>query len=108
MSGEISRWKPFEGLTTLRRDMDHLWDRFIGEDWMPARLRNGWSPSLDISETKNNLIVKTEIAGVDPKDVNISITGDVLTLKEKRKKRKRRRMKTITSWRVVMVHFPDQ
>ena len=88
MSGEITRWKPFEGLTTLRRDMDRLWDRFIGDDWMPARLRNGWSPSLDISETKTNLIVKTEIAGVDPKDVNISITGDVLTIKGEKKEEK--------------------
>jgi HSP20 family protein len=88
MSGELTRWKPFEGLTMLRRDMDRLWDRFIGDDWLPIRERNGWAPSLDISETKNNLIVKTEIAGVDPKEVNISVSGDVLSIKGEKKEEK--------------------
>jgi HSP20 family protein len=88
MTGELTRWKPFEGLTTLRRDMDRLWDRFIGDDWMPSRERNGWSPALNLSETKNNLIVKTEIAGVDPKEVNISVTGDVLSIKGEKKEEK--------------------
>jgi len=81
MTKEITPWKTFETLTSLRRDMDRLWDKFFGEDWGLNLWGEGWTPSLDVSETKNNLIVKTEIAGVDPKDVNISISGDVPTTK---------------------------
>jgi len=68
--------------------MYRLWERFFGEDWGVTRWGEGWSPSLDISETKDNLIVKTEIAGANPKDVNISISGDVLTIKGEKKEEK--------------------
>lgn len=33
MVKEITPWRPFEGLSSLRKDMDRLWDRFFGEDW---------------------------------------------------------------------------
>ena len=88
MAKEIAPWRPFESLSTLRRDMDHMWDRFFGEDWGLTKCREGWSPSLDISETKDKLIVKTELAGVDPKEVNISISGGVLTIKGEKKEEK--------------------
>jgi len=88
MAQEVTPWRPIEGLTTLRRDMDRMWDRFFGEDRGLTKWRDGWSPSLDISETKDNLIVKTELAGVDPKEVNISIRGDVLTIKGEKKEEK--------------------
>ena len=88
MTREITPWKPFEGLTSLRRDMDRIWDRFFGEDLGLTKWRDGWSPSLDISETKDKLIVKTELAGVDPKEVNISISGDLLTIRGEKKEEK--------------------
>ena len=88
MAGEIAPWRPFEGLSSLRRDMDRLCERFFGEDWGLTRWRDGWSPTLDVSETKDNIIVKTELAGVDPEDVDISLTGEVLTLKGEKKKEK--------------------
>jgi len=88
MAKEITPWRPFDNLSYLRRDMDRLWDRFFGEDLGLMRWREGWTPALDVSETKNDLIVKTEIAGVDPKDVNISVTGDMLTVKGEKKQEK--------------------
>jgi len=43
-------------------------------------------PSVDISETKNSFIVKTELPGLEAKDVNASISEDLLTIKEEKKK----------------------
>ena len=88
MVKEVTPWRPFETLSSLRRDMDRLWDRFFGEDLGLTRWREGWTPALDVSETKNDLIVKTEIAGVDPKDVDISLSGDMLTIKGEKKHEK--------------------
>jgi len=88
MARELTPWRPLEGLSSLKRDMDRLWDSFFGEDWGLTRWREGWSPTLDVSETKDNLIVKTELAGVDPKDVDISLTGEVLTIKGEKKDEK--------------------
>ncbi len=88
MTGELKPWSPFGSIASLKRDMDHLWDRFFSADPSIAPWGKGWVPSLDVSETKDKLIVKTEIAGVDPKDIDIKISGDVLTIKGEKKEEK--------------------
>ena len=63
---------PWTEMTNLREQMDRLFDRLIdfkGEDF-PAF--GEWAPSLDLSETNEKLIVKLEIPGMDPKDVEVS------------------------------------
>ena len=45
-----------------------------------------WLPAVDISETKDGLIVKAELPCLDAKDVNVSISGDLLTMKGEKKK----------------------
>ena len=88
MPFELTPWRPFRELSTLRDDMDKLWDRFFGE-W-PTRepVRREWAPSLDMSETKNNIVVKAEVPGLEPNDIDISITGGVLTIKGEKKQEK--------------------
>jgi len=48
----------FRELTTLREEMDKLWDRFFGERPSVEPFRGEWVPSLDVSETKDNIVVK--------------------------------------------------
>jgi len=88
MTGELKPWRPFGSIASLRRDMDHLWDRFFTGNVGITPWEKGWVPSLDVSETKDTLIVKTEIAGVDPKEIDITIRGDVLTIKGEKKEEK--------------------
>jgi HSP20 family protein len=88
MTGELKPWRPFGSIASLRRDMDHLWDRFFSTDPSIRPWEKGWVPSLDVSETKDKLIVKTEIAGVDPKEIDIKISGDILTIKGEKKEEK--------------------
>ena len=88
MTGELKPWKPFGSIASLRSDVDHLWDRFFGADPSVRPWAKGWAPSLDVSETKDQLIVKTELAGVDPKEIDIKIRGDVLTITGEKKEEK--------------------
>jgi len=87
MKGELAPWRPFRELERMRREMDHLWDSFFeGRPRRKIEELGEWGPSLDLSETKNDLIVKAEIPGIDPKDIDISLNKDVLTIKgEKRR-----------------------
>jgi HSP20 family protein len=79
-------WRPLGELSSVRREMDKLWNRFLGETPFARTGGEGWSPSVDISETKDHLAIMAELPGLDAKDVNVSITGDILTIKgEKRK-----------------------
>ena len=58
---EIVPRSPFGELGTLRREMDDLWNRFFGETRLPRIFAWEWLPSMDISETKDNLVVKAEL-----------------------------------------------
>ena len=65
---------------------DRLFDTFFGR---PTAGGNGpsprmWVPVLDVHETKDDLILSFELPGVSEKDVSLSITGDLLTLKGER------------------------
>jgi HSP20 family protein len=84
---ELVPWRPFGGeLSSLRREMDDLWNRFFGETPTARRLAEEWWPSVDVSETKDNFVIKAELPGLDAKDVEVSISGNVLTLKGEKKK----------------------
>jgi len=41
---------------------------------------------VDISETNDNFVIKAELPGLESKDVNVSISGDILTIKGEKEK----------------------
>ena len=45
-----------------------------------------WTPSVDVSEPEDKLLIKAELPGLEAKDVNISISGNLLTIKGEKKK----------------------
>ncbi|MFA6498956.1 MAG: Hsp20/alpha crystallin family protein [Desulfurivibrionaceae bacterium] len=80
--------KPFSELSTVRNEMDRLWNRFL-DDWpLPTMFAKGWAPMADISETKDKLIVKAELPGLEPEDIKLSLTGNLLTIQGEKKKEK--------------------
>lgn len=82
---ELTPWRPFREMTSVRKDMDKIWDRFFGE-WPSAEpFRGEWAPSLDVSETKDDIVVKAELPGMDAKDIDISLANDVLTIRGEKK-----------------------
>ena len=66
--------------------MDNLWRRFFGEKPLARIFTEEWSPTVDILETKDNFIIKADLAGMDEKDVTVSISENVLTIKGEKKK----------------------
>ena len=76
----MERWDPVDELTTLRNRMDRLWSRMTDEE--PA-LAN-WSPTSDVIETKDDIVIKAELPGIDPKDVDVQIENSVLSIQGQR------------------------
>jgi HSP20 family protein len=86
---ELVPWRPFGGeLDSLRKEMDSLWNRFFGERPFTRPFTEEWSPSVDISETEDKLLIKAELPGLEAKDVDVSISGDLLTIKGEKEKEK--------------------
>lgn len=76
----------FEG---FRDEMDHVMKRFFGGPLeAPDGAVEAWSPSCDVSETDKELIVKADLPGVDPKDVEISVNEGCLILRGEKKEEK--------------------
>ena len=84
---QLVPWRPFGGeLSSFRREMDRIWDRFLGETPFAKVLSEEWAPSVDVSETKDNFVLKAELPGLEAKDVNVAISGNLLTIKGEKKK----------------------
>jgi HSP20 family protein len=83
---ELVPWSPFRELSTFRREMDRLYDRFFGEEPFGRRFIGEWTPSVDVSETKNEVLVKAELPGLEAKDIEVNISGDLLNIKGEKKK----------------------
>ena len=82
----IVRWEPLRDLMTAQTDFGRLFREafapFSGETEISTR---AWAPPVDIYETENDIVVKAELPGVDPKDVEVRIEDNTLYLKGERK-----------------------
>jgi HSP20 family protein len=76
----------------FRGEMDRLFNRFF--DLRPSELdltEGEWLPLVDVSETGKEVLVNAEVPGMDPKDIDISLSGNMLTLKGERKHEEEKR-----------------
>jgi len=81
MSGLI-RYEPFREIMTLREAMDKLFeDSFVTPQRILKGLREEIVPAIDMYQTKNDVVVKSTLPGIKPEDVDITITGNTLTIK---------------------------
>ena len=80
----ITRWEPFRGVNTLQDQFNRLFndvfDRKAGESSLTA-----WAPAVDIYETEHELVVKADLLEVDPKDLDIRVENNILTIRGERK-----------------------
>ena len=80
---ETTEWQPTDRLTTLRDEMNRLFDF----SW-PSRdtgLFSGWSPTLDMHDDKDSLIVMVELPGMKKEEIDIALHDGVLTVSGERK-----------------------
>jgi HSP20 family protein len=71
---------PWMGFGTVKSEMDRLFDRLVATKWDDFPTLGEWCPSMDISETKDSLVVKLEVPGMDQKDIRISLQENLLTI----------------------------
>jgi HSP20 family protein len=79
----LTRWDPNRETMTLRDAMDRLFDDAFTRPF--SMMRNGgstWSsPAIDLYETNNDVVVKAALPGIKADEVQLNITGDILTIR---------------------------
>lgn len=76
----ITRWEPFQDMVSLRDAMDRLFQESFIQPTTRFLTKESAMP-LDIHETGNEVVVTASLPGIKPEDVEITITGDLLTIK---------------------------
>ena len=85
---EENEWQPFRELEEWHRNVDDLFSRFMARTPFAVgsgRTRARGRPSMETLTKNGDLVVRLDLPGVHPKEVDISVSGDVLTVKAERK-----------------------
>ena len=83
----LTRWEPFREFSTLQDRMNRL---FGGISHQPGSTDEGltagpWTPQVDVYETNDSIVLKADLPGMSQNDVEISVEGNMLTVKGERK-----------------------
>jgi HSP20 family protein len=77
----LTRWEPFREMTSLRDAMDRMFEEGFLRGAMPLAPWADGGMAVDMYETDDHVVVKTPIPGVKADDIDVSVTGDTLTIK---------------------------
>ncbi len=80
----IARWEPFRRATSLQDQVNRLFNDVLERAGEESSL-TAWAPSVDIYETEHELVVKADLPEVDPKDLDIRVENNILTIRGERK-----------------------
>jgi HSP20 family protein len=80
----ITRWEPFRGVNTLQDQFNRLFNDVFDRKGEESSL-TAWAPAVDIYETEHELVVKADLPEVDPKDLDIRVENNILTIRGERK-----------------------
>lgn len=77
----LTRWDPLRELSRMQDEVGRLFDDRLFRQGESL----GWTPAVDIFEDEEGLSLRFDLAGVEPKDVDIRFENGVLTIKGERK-----------------------
>jgi HSP20 family protein len=85
----LMKWEPFEGLTTLRQEMNRVFERFFDEG--PLRVwERAFEPAVEVADTPEAVIVKAQVPGVPKDNIQVSMTDNAMILKGEMKEEEKK------------------
>ena len=84
----VTRWTPAGPAFQLRRDIDDLFGRFFGQmsgEGTQSAEWPSWTPAVEGREENGQWVIRVALPGVDPKDVEVALAQNQLTIKGQRK-----------------------
>jgi HSP20 family protein len=81
----LSTLKPYRSPGSIRNEIDNLLHEFFGGPIHTGPLTGEWMPPADITETEDRVFIKAELPGIEEKDIELTLLGNMLTIRgEKR------------------------
>ena len=86
--GILEKWRPSRELDRFRSEFDELLERFgLDRDWFGHREPVPARPAIESCVEGGKFIVRTDLPGIEPKNIAIKLVGDVLTVKGSREEK---------------------
>jgi HSP20 family protein len=80
----LNRWEPFRSAVTLQEQLNRAFGDVFGRTGEESNLTT-WAPAVDIYEDEHQLVVKADLPDIDPKDLDIRVENNILTIRGDRK-----------------------
>ena len=80
----LTRFEPFSAAGSLQEQINRVFNDVLGRGREESTLTI-WAPPVDIFETEHELIVKADLPDIDPKDLDIRVENNILTIRGERK-----------------------
>jgi HSP20 family protein len=81
----IVKYDPIRELRNLQEEMNRLFNMTFFRSFDDELITGAWTPSVDIFENKDQVVIEVELPGMKPEDVQISIENNVLTIQGEKK-----------------------
>lgn len=85
----LVRYEPWRLVNRLHQQLDNVFGDTFGSPEASGTANSDWLPAVDIHEEPERFIVRADVPGVDPKDIDITAENGVLTVRGERKSEKR-------------------
>lgn len=75
-------WQPFTEIETIREQLDKVFDqRAATRDNSEA----AWMPALELADAGDNFVLKAQLPGIDPKDIDVQVTPEAISISGERR-----------------------
>jgi len=78
----MREWQPFTEIETIREQLDKAFDQ------RPAARNNSeaaWRPALEFADAGDNFVLKAQLPGIDPKDIDVQVTREAVSISGERR-----------------------
>ena len=75
----ITRYQPWGLFRGLQDDLDRLVESRLAMDDTSSTIAN-WVPAVDIKEEKDRFVIRADVPGVKPEDIEITMENGILTI----------------------------
>ncbi|MCB8944827.1 MAG: Hsp20/alpha crystallin family protein [Ardenticatenaceae bacterium] len=84
----LLRWNPTREMMTFRNEFDRLFENFLDLPQLQENRGLDWGLALDVAENDQAYTIKASVPGVNPDDIDITLSDNVLTIKGEFKEEK--------------------
>lgn len=82
----IRRWDPWRDLVAMQNELNRMFERTFSEPQGATKI-TAWAPAVDMFERDGEIVVRAELPGVKPEDVDVTILEDSLRIHGERKQK---------------------